>query len=138
MIGKIPFKPKKGFVLPKHRFTGPFNPFHLQPDSKDNPLPGNEPYNAVDSISMHHDISYRDNPAGKHECDRKMLAELNALVPKGRREKVDKQLVRSIIRLKHRLGLGIHWSNQLANELHKAVRRRFDKRTVFAKQVADI
>ena len=115
-------------------------PLHLQLDSKDNPLPGNEPYNAVDSISMHHDICYRDNdtPAGKRECDRKMLPDLNALVPKGRREKVDRQLVRSIIGLKHRMGLGIHWTNQLANELHKPVRRRFDKRSVFAKQFDDI
>ena len=30
------------------------------------------------------------------------------------------------------------WTNELANELHKPVRRRFDKRTVFAKQVDDI
>ena len=30
------------------------------------------------------------------------------------------------------------WSNQLANGLHKEVRRRFDKRSVFAKQIADI
>ena len=81
---------------------------------------------------------YRDNPAGKHECDRKMLAELNALVPKGRRKKVDRELVRSIIGLKHRLGLGIHWTNQLANDLQKPVRRRFDKRTVFPKQADDI
>ena len=36
------------------------------------------------------------------------------------------------------MGLGIDWSNQLANELHKPVRGRFDKRTVFAKQVDDI
>ena len=43
VIGKIPFKQKKSVVLPKHRFTGPFNPLHLQLDSKDNPLPGNEP-----------------------------------------------------------------------------------------------
>ena len=35
----------------------------------------------------------------------------------GRREKVDRQLVRSIIGLKHRLGLAVHWTNQLANEL---------------------
>ena len=76
VIGKIPFKPKKGFVLPKHRFTGPL---HLQLDSKDNPLPGNEPY-AVDAISM-------------RECDRKMLVELKVLVPEGRDEKVDIQLV---------------------------------------------
>ena len=67
-----------------------------------------------------------------------MLAELNALLPKGRREKVDRKLVRSIIGLKHRTRLGKHWSNQLANELHRPVRRRFEKRTVFAKQVDDI
>ena len=36
------------------------------------------------------------------------------------------------------MGLGIDWSNQLANGLHKPVRGRFDKRTVFAKQVDDI
>ena len=67
-----------------------------------------------------------------------MLAQLNTLVPKGRREKVDRQMVRSIIGLKHRLGLGVHWTNQLANEHHKPVGRRFDKRTVFAKQIDDI
>ena len=140
VIGKIPFKPKKGIVLPKHRFTGSFNPLHLHLDSKDNPLPGNEPYNAFDNISTHHDIYCRDNntPAGKYECDCRMLAELDALVPKGRREKVDRQLVRSIIGLKHRLGLGIHWSKQLANELHKPGRGRFDNRAVFSKQVDDI
>ena len=121
MIGKIPFKPKKSFVLPNHLFIGPYNPLHLQRDSKDNPLPGNEPHNVGDAISTRHDICSRDNntSAGKRECDRKMLAELNALVPKDRREKVDRQLVRSITGLKHRMGLGIHWTNQLANELHK-------------------
>ena len=36
------------------------------------------------------------------------------------------------------MGQVIDWSNQLANELHKPVRGRFDKRTVFAKQVDDI
>ena len=113
VIGKLPFKPKKGFVLPKHRFTGPYNPLHLQLDSKDNPPPGNESYNAVDAISMRHDICYRDYDiqAGKRECDSNVLAELNVLVPEGRREKVDRQLVRSIIGLKHRMGLRIDWSN---------------------------
>ena len=82
--------------------TGPFNPLHLQVDSKDNPLPGNEPYNAADATSLRHDICYRDNPTGKHESNRKMLAQLNILVPEGRHEKVDWQLVRSIIGLKHR------------------------------------
>ena len=105
MIGKIPFKPKKGYVLPRHHFTGPSNTLHLQLDSKDNPLPGNEPYNAVDATSMRHDIFYRDKLSGKSECDRKMLAELKTIVPKNRREAVDRQLVRNIIGLKHKLGI---------------------------------
>ena len=137
MIGKIPFKPKRGFVLPRHRFTVPYNPLHLQLDSKDNPLPGNEPYNAVDATSMRHDICYRDNPTGKSECDRKMLAELDTRVPKGKREKVDRLLIRSIIGLMLRLCMGV-WRNQLANKLHKPVRRRVDKRSVYTKQVDDI
>ena len=61
VIGKIPFKPKKGFVLPRHRFAGHYNPLHLQLDSKDNPLPRNEPYNAVDATSMRHDIIHLEN-----------------------------------------------------------------------------
>ena len=32
----------------------------------------------------------------------------------------------------------MHWTSQLANGLHKPVRRRFEKRAVFAKQVDDI
>ena len=82
VIGKMPSKPKRGFVLPKHRYTVPYNPLHLQLDSKDLPLPGQEPYNAVDAIAMRHDICYRDNENGKADCDRKMLAELNALTPR--------------------------------------------------------
>ena len=40
---------------------------------------------------MRHDICYRDNDmsARKRECDHKMLVELNAFVPKDRREMVD-------------------------------------------------
>ena len=58
VIGKLPFKPKKGFVFPNHLYTGPFNQLHLQLDSQDNPLPANEPYNVVDVISMRHGICY--------------------------------------------------------------------------------
>ena len=138
VIGKIPFKPKRGFVLPKHRYTGPYNPLHLQLDSKDRPLPEQEPYNAVDAIAMRHDICYRDNENGKSDCDRKMLAELNALTPRGRRLKIDRQLVRGIIGVKHRLGMGVYCSSQLADELPKPVRKHYQTRSVFAKQIDDI
>ena len=125
VIGKIPFKPKSGFVLPKHRCTGPYNPIRLQRDSKDRPLPGEEPYNALDdAIAMRHDICYRDNETGKPES-------------RGRRKNVNRQMVRGIVGLKHRLGMEI-WSTRLVDELHKPVRKRFQKRGVFAKQLDGI
>ena len=68
---------------------------------------------------MPHDICYRDNENGKADCDHKILAELNALTPQGGCEKMDRQLVRGIIGLKHRLGRDVHWSSRIADELHK-------------------
>ena len=152
VIGKLP-RPKKGFVLPYHKYTGPYNPLDKQLDEFEHPHPGQEPYNAVDAISMRHDICYRDNgdtKEGKHACDDEMLKELDVLKPKGIREKIDKKLVRAIIGKKRKLGLGIEekrdvndddnvndieWSNELANELHKPVRKKYPKRRVYASSV---
>ena len=64
-----------------------------------------------------------------------MLNELDELEPKGIREKIDKRLVRSIIGWKRKLGWGIEWSNELADELHKPIRKKFKKRRVFANGV---
>ena len=141
VIGKLPFKPKRGFVLPRHRFTGPYNPLDKQLDVDDKPLPGQEPFNTVDEIARRHDICYRDNnnKAGKTKCDETMLHDLNLVTPKNRREKVDKLLVQAIIKAKNKMGMGlITWSDQLADELHKPIRRKFIKRTVFVKNVDDI
>ena len=151
MIGKLaPILPKKGLVLYKHKYTGPYNPLEKQLDENDQPLPGQEPYNAVDAISMRHDICYRDhgNKEGKQKCDGEMLKELTVLKPKDLREKIDRKLVQRIIGMKHRMGWGldkkdddystIQWSNELADELHKPIRRKFQKRKVFAKTVDDI
>ena len=65
-------------MLPRHKYTGPYNPLDKQLDENDQPVQGQEPYNAVDTISMHHDICYRDNDTrgGKHKCDDKMLQDL--------------------------------------------------------------
>jgi hypothetical protein len=160
LIGKLPFRPKRGYVLPRHRFTGPWNPLPKQLDSNDNPVPGQEPFNEVDEVSRRHDICYRDNnnKAGKRKCDETMLTDLDSVQPKNRREKVDKHLVKAVIKTKNKLGWGlngkktttttttttkkkkemIRWSDELADELHKQIRRKFLKRTVFAKNVDDI
>jgi hypothetical protein len=141
IIGNLP-RPKKGFVLPSHKYTGPYNPLDEQLDKNDNPVPGQEPFNAVDAISMRHDICYRDHgtsKADKHECDDSMLKELDVLEPKNIREKIDRKLVKSLIGAKRKLGLGVvEWTDPLTDELHKPVRTHFKKRKVFAKKTNDI
>jgi hypothetical protein len=101
-IGKLP-RPKKGFVLPSHHYTGPYNPLHKQLDKNDVPLPGQEPFNEVDKISLNHDICYRDAQLTKKQCDNEMLKKLNKLDPKNLRESIDKNLVQTIIGLKQNL-----------------------------------
>ena len=105
LIGKLP-KPKKGWTLPNHKYTGPWNPLEKQLDESDNPLPGQEPYNQVDEIAMRHDICYRDHEDDKSGCDRKMISELNAMKPRGLREWIDRALVKAAIGTKLKLGLG--------------------------------
>ena len=51
---------------------------------------------------------------------------------------MDRQLVQCIIGLKHRLGMDVQWSSQLADELHKPARKHYQKRSLFVKQVDDI
>ena len=77
VIGKLPW-PKRGFVLPYHKYTGLYNPLDKQLDEFDQPHSAQEPYNTVDAISMRQDICYRDNGGtkeGKHGCDDEMLKE---------------------------------------------------------------
>ena len=140
LIGKLP-RPKKGWVLPNHKYTGPYNPLDEQLDEQDLPIPGQEPYNAVDAVSMRHDICYRDHAeekGGKHKCDDAMLSELKVLHPKNVREKIDRGLVKALIGAKRKLGLGIEWSDTLSDELHKPIKRKFQKRTVYARDVDDV
>ena len=105
IIGKLP-RPKKGFTLPNHKYTGPWNPLHEQLDENDNPLPGQEPYNQVDAIAMKHDICYRDHEDRKHDCDRQVISDLNTMKSKNLREKVDRAFVKGVTGTKLKLGLG--------------------------------
>ena len=79
-----------------------------------NPLPGQEPYNQVDAVSLKHDVCYRDNPTNKKNCDKKMLTDLSKIKPKNTREKFDKALVSGIIAVKHKLGLGLDISGTIS------------------------
>ena len=87
-IGKFP-KPKKGWTLPGHNFTGPYNP--LEKQVKYDPETGEileiyqPPTGATDAIAMHHDVDYdvcsnREKKYGenlkkcKHKADKKWLS----------------------------------------------------------------
>ena len=68
-------------MLPYHKYTGLYYPLHEEQYEDDQPLPGQEPYNAVNAIPMHHDICYRDNNTkkGKHKCDDIILQVLDTM-----------------------------------------------------------
>lgn len=131
--------PLKNLHLPGHKYTGPFTELDKRLDGNDNPLPGFEPYNQVDRIAMHHDINYRKADEGigtRHEADKIMLDELKALKTKGIREKIDYAVVKPVIWLKYKLGLGL--DPLLAEELLKPIRHKFKRRRVFVYNIDDI
>jgi hypothetical protein len=108
IIGAIP-RPHKGWTLPNHKYTGPYNPLHEQLDEHDNPVPGQEPFNQIDEISRLHDICYRDYPTKKHACDNQMIKRLDNLKPSNLRESLDKQFVKGVIGTKLKLGIGLFY-----------------------------
>ena len=99
----------------------------------------------MDDSAYRHDICYAQNRDAKTRnevCDKKMLAELKDINNPRGREKVDKALVQKIIGTKVRFGWGLkknsRWTDALAEELHKPVTRKFEKRRVIARGVDNI
>ena len=83
--------PKKGFVMPGHRYTGPGNP--LEQQLRYDPITGQileiyqQPTGRTDAVSMQHDVDYSvcgnksksDQVKCKNEADRKMVKALDAI-----------------------------------------------------------
>ena len=76
MIGKLP-KPKSGWTLPGHKYTGPYN--DLDSQVRYDPLTGEiveiyvTPTGKTDAIAMQHDVDYsvcKDDKKCKNEADR--------------------------------------------------------------------
>ena len=136
--------PLKNWHLPGHKFTGPFTELDKRIDENDNPLPGYEPFNQIDEIAMRHDICYRDADSDKTDektrkiCDKKMLDNLNSIKTKGIREKIDYLIVKPIIWIKHKLGMGLDIRKLEAKELHAPIRKKFKRRRVFVYNIDDI
>ena len=110
-IGKLP-KPKGGFTLPGHKYTGPYNPLEEQVkwDSETGKILEiyDKPTGSTDAIAMQHDIDYsvcKDDFKCKNKADRKMVKSLDA-VPYNERQ-WGHWLARNAINTKQKLGLGV-------------------------------
>ena len=75
-IGKLP-KPKSGWTLPGHKYTGPYNDLENQVryDNQGNILEiYDKPTGKTDVIAMQHDVDYsicKDDKKCKHQADKK-------------------------------------------------------------------
>ena len=108
--------PKKGFVMPGHRYTGPGNP--LEQQLKYDPNTGKileiyqQPTGKTDAISMQHDVDYSvcsnkpktDQVKCKNNADRKMVKSLDAIPWKERQW--GHAIARNAIATKAKIGFG--------------------------------
>ena len=109
-IGKLP-KPKSGFTLPGHNYTGPYNP--LEQQLRYDPTTGEilefyvNPTGKTDAIAAQHDVDYSvcgNDRKCKNKADRKMVKSLDA-IPWNERQ-WGHALARNVIDVKQKLGLG--------------------------------
>ena len=116
-IGKLP-KPKKGWTLPGHNYTGPYNP--LEKQLSYDPKTGKilkiyqQPTGATDAVAMQHDVDYavcagkkhgHQERSCKHDADKKMVKALDA-IPKNKRQ-WGHAAARNAISSKQKVGLGV-------------------------------
>ena len=108
--------PKKGFVMPGHKYTGPGNP--LEQQLRYDPTTGQileiyqKPTGKTDAVSMQHDVDYTvcgnkpksDQVKCKNEADRKMVKALDAIPWKDRQW--GHAIARNAIATKSKLGMG--------------------------------
>ena len=110
-IGRLP-KPKSGWTLPGHKYTGPYN--DLDSQVKYDPVTGeileiyDQPSGRTDAIAMQHDVDNsvcKDDKKCKNKADRKMVEALDN-VPYNERQ-WGHWLARNMINTKQKLGLGV-------------------------------
>ena len=118
--------------LPGHNFTGPGTKLkkRLNPDLT--PKKWSKPVNRVDKAAYHHNVCYlkNDDTATRNAvCDKNMLKELEGIYNPTLRERLDKSIVSNLIRTKVKFGMGVK-KKDLAEELHKPIRRKLKKHRV--------
>ena len=121
--------PKKGFVMPGHRYTGPGNPLEQQlrydPTTDQILEIHQQPTGRTDAVSMQHDVDYTvcgnkpksDQVKCKNDADRKMVKALDAIPWKER--KWGHTVARNAIAAKSKLGMGVKPKNVKSRRVKK-------------------
>ena len=121
--------PKKGFVMPGHRYTGPGNP--LEQQLRYDPNTGQileiyqQPTGKTDAVSMQHNVDYSvcaNKPKSnqvkcKNDADRKMVKALDAIPWKDRQW--GHAVARNAIAAKSKLGMGAKSKNVKSRRVKK-------------------
>ena len=112
------------------------------------PRLGDNPINQTDKIAMRHDLRYAEaeleNPENpvtlKHEADRKMLAELEAISPATFGERIAKWLAYRIIKLKEKVGMSLpnEYAELVAKELHSPIIKTYPRRKIITNYLDEI
>ena len=137
LVYKLPFE----MHLPGHQFTGPGTKLYKRLNPDGTPKKWSNPKNTVDNAAYHHDLCYSKNDDTKTRnevCDKKMLGELSGIVNPTLWERIDKAIVGKLINANANFGLGapieankiLKFTDDLAEELHKPVSKKFDRRRV--------
>ena len=142
---RIPGEPH----LPGNSFTGPGTrlDLRLNPDGASKTF--SKSVDRGDNAALRHDLAQYSDTASRNVAAREMVDELNKIPNPTFRERVERAIVKPILSTKANLGLGlassdsksdlkVKWTDQLAEELHKPVVKKFRKRRVYVKGIDEI
>ena len=122
-IRKLP-KPRGGWTLPGHKYTGPYNNLEDQvkydPDTGETLEVYDQPTGTTDAIAMQHDVDYsvcKDDKKCKNRADRKMVKALDSVPYK--ETQWGHWLARNMINTKQKLGLGVKPKNAKSRRMKK-------------------
>ena len=91
---------------------------------------GDEGINRLDQVCKQHDIDYSNalSLSDKHSADQKMIDAIEQFP----NQSLTERAIKNTIKLKKKLEKpsGISWQQQLADELHKPIKRNFTRRRV--------
>ena len=111
---KLPFQKFEGEMhLPGMNYAGPGTRLDLRLNDDGTPKTWSMPVDRVDLAAYHHDMSYaaHSDTANRNVADRAMLNELESISEPTARERIERAVIKPIIAMKERFGLGVKPAN---------------------------